>query len=71
MDSNAPAGKAVIPNGRVFESLCSMAGRQTRSNSPCARRATAPPVFRRTNGRRSGMTGRRLCALDDWLWLLL
>lgn len=34
MDSNAPAGEAVIPSGRVFESLCSVAGDATPITSP-------------------------------------
>lgn len=29
MGSNAPAGEAVTPCGRVFESLCSVAGKAT------------------------------------------
>lgn len=29
MDSNAPAGEAVIPAGRVFELLCSVTGEVT------------------------------------------
>lgn len=29
MESNTPAGEAVIPNGRVFEALCSVAGEAT------------------------------------------
>jgi len=34
MESNTPAGEAVIPYGRVFESLCSVAGEATPITSP-------------------------------------
>ena len=34
MESNAPAGEAVIPYGRVFESLCSVTGDVTPITSP-------------------------------------
>lgn len=34
MESNTPAGEAVIPYGRGFESLCSVAGEATPITSP-------------------------------------